>query len=845
MLSSTPALVLLSDSSSAATNQATKSNSAATTFITSIHFVSFLFQRGPLIGQFRSKMRHSQMHEKTVDDFKAPATQLDFHVASAAAKNQGSEHRVKSKVSITDQILMSGISKFLMLIATWCSLVLRDIFASYVTDTISYDNICDIILAICFFLFLIEWMLLTCNAKYRGTYFFWLDFLSLLSMIPDVLQAFGVQVDQNINVSKVGRSARAGARSQKLVSKVAPIDAEVKKQLAVLSKLLIKKYGSISKSFREIDTDNDGQIALTQFQDTMQKIGLSQDSINIISKNADADGSGSLDYKEFREVLAAQSAFEMPELIELELGARLTTLSITKILTLASVTMFMLDAIDAYLPNSEITTLEKTAANLATIYDVYYVPNNPSKMLVFQMFFAKFIVDWESMQNPASVALGYASKIASLQKRLGFGAEFPGYGMNWNTNPADCFSSPLKYVAVNQDANDSANIQVLWCSTAYKNLRKSWKAYGESIGKVKTTMPNGKLGSWNLAVMGVTNAGYIAFLNVVSTVTLSTLLILTSFFVQTANTTVLIKPLRKIVKVFVDFNSNPSARIKLTEAELQNFNANDILADIEFGSKRLCRLVQSALGEGGQELIPQILAGKQIEFLNVRGDRKTSFLLICSIPQYSTIAELFQGDSILIFNRIAQIFHSTLCKDCFGEAISSNEQDFLGCWKFDEALFPIGSTFTWNFANFALQAAVLSSIRLQSDETLTAFSADERWSGRTDIALSITFSLHLGSTVSGLMGSQFKYDITSVSPGVNSLFWLSKAASRYSVSVILSSQFSDALPPDTRGFVRKIEFVKPLPTADPVFVYAFDVPMSEFESLDDVVLEVGVMLMLT
>jgi hypothetical protein len=214
-------------------------------------------------------------------------------------------------------------------------------------------------------------------------------------------------------------------------------------------KLLIRKHGSISKSFKEIDTDNDGKIAISQFQDCMQKIGLSQESISIISKAADADGSGSLDYKEFREALSAQSAFEMPGLVELELGARLTMLSITKILTLATVTMFMLDAIDAFLPKSQITTLEKTASNLATVYDLYYVPDDPSKMFVFQMFFAKFIVDWESVQNPASVSLGYTSKIALLQKRLGFGSAFPGYGENWNTNKDDCMSSPLKYVAVN------------------------------------------------------------------------------------------------------------------------------------------------------------------------------------------------------------------------------------------------------------------------------------------------------------------------------------------------------------------------------------------------------------
>jgi hypothetical protein len=444
------------------------------------------------------------------------------------------------------------------------------------------------------------------------------------------------------------------------------------------------------------------------------------------------------------------------------------------------------------------------------------------------------------MLNPASVSLGYTSKIASLQQRLGFGNSFPGYGQNWNTNKDDCFSSPLKLVAVTLDIGDPKSVQVLWCSDAYKDLRKSWMAYYESIGRVKTTMPNGKTGSWDLAVMGVTNAGYIAFLNVVSTMTLSTLLVLTSFFVQTANTSVFITPLRKIVRVFVDFKSNPSARVKFTESDLQNFNPNDILARIEFSSKRLCRLVQSALGEGGQDLIPSILAGKQFQYLDVRGDKKTSFLLLCGVPLYSSITESFQGDSILIFNRIAQIFHSTLSKDCFGEGISSSEHGFIGCWKFDEALFPVGSTFTWNFANFALQAAVLTSIRLQCDEALLSFSTDERWSGKPPISQSITFALHLGSTVSGLMGSHLKFDVTSVSPGVNNLFWLSKAAFIYSATVLLSSQFADALPPETRGLIRKIEYIKPRRNAEPALIFIFDVPVSEFESIDDVVLEAGV-----
>ena len=743
-------------------------------------------------------------------------------------------------ISIPEMILQSSLMKFLMNSATWFSLVGRDIFASYVTDTVSYDNVCDITLAVCFFLFLIEWALNNCSAKYRGTYFFWLDFLSLLSMIPDVLLAFGVNLGANVNVSKVGRSARAGARSQKLVSKASGVSADIKKQLTVLSKLLIKKFGSINKSFKEIDSDGDGTITIGQFQDVMQKIGISQESITIISKHADSDGSGTLDFKEFREALAAQSAFEMPEIIEVELGARLTTLSITKILTLASVILFMLDAIDAFLPGSQVTTLETAAANLATIYDVYYVPDDPAQMFVFQMFFAKFIVDWEAMQDPATVSMGFTSKIALLQKRLGYGTGFPGYGVNWNTNKEDCFSSALKYVAVTRDVNDDNSLLVLWCSTAYTDLRQDWLAYFESIGRVKSTMPNGKTGSWNVAVMGVTNAGYVAFLNVTYTMTLSTLLVLTSFFVQTANSSVLITPLRKIVKVFVDFNSNPSAPIRLTEAEIRNFNPNDILSSIEFGSKRLCRLVQSAMGEAGHDLIPKILAGTKINFSEVRGDKKASFLIICSMQEHAALIESFQGESILIFNRIADIFHSTLSKDCFGEAGQSTERGFVGYWKFDETLFPIGSTFTWNYANFALQAAVLSSIRLQSDEVLAAFSSDERWSGKRPISQTITFSLHLGSLVSGLMGSHFKFDVTSVSSCVNVLYWLSKAADFYSSGVLLSSEFVEALPPETKGLVRKIEFIKSRPSADPAFLYTFDVPISEVESIDDIILEVGV-----
>jgi hypothetical protein len=90
------------------------------------------------------------------------------------------------------------------------------------------------------------------------------------------------------------------------------------------------------------------------------------------------------------------------------------------------------------------------------------------------------------------------------------------------------------------------------------------------------------------------------------------------------------------------------------------------------------------------------------------------------------------------------------------------------------------------------------------------------------------------------MGSEVKFDVTCVSQCVNSLFWLSKAASRYSSNILVSSQFVEALPSETKGFVRKIEYVKPRLSADPLFLFIYDLSISEFDSIDDVVLETGV-----
>eukprot|EP00277_Geminigera_cryophila_P002196 CAMPEP_0179423792 /NCGR_PEP_ID=MMETSP0799-20121207/11215_1 /TAXON_ID=46947 /ORGANISM="Geminigera cryophila, Strain CCMP2564" /LENGTH=202 /DNA_ID=CAMNT_0021198143 /DNA_START=249 /DNA_END=853 /DNA_ORIENTATION=- len=90
---------------------------------------------------------------------------------------------------------------------------------------IDLDPIIYCVSTVVFLFFMVELLLMTwCKKHYLFSFFFWLDLLAALSLIPDVFMLFQVDLflllggsEGGLNIARTARAARAGSRSARIL----------------------------------------------------------------------------------------------------------------------------------------------------------------------------------------------------------------------------------------------------------------------------------------------------------------------------------------------------------------------------------------------------------------------------------------------------------------------------------------------------------------------------------------------------------------------------------------------------------------------------------------------------
>jgi len=113
-----------------------------------------------------------------------------------------------------------------MMFATFGALFGTDLWEFCGPPPIETDFIIYSIMAVCFFVFLLEFSLLTWSKDgYSLSFFWWLDLLAAISLLPDALMA--AQIDlitllgggtSMLTITRAGRAARAGTRAVRIIS---------------------------------------------------------------------------------------------------------------------------------------------------------------------------------------------------------------------------------------------------------------------------------------------------------------------------------------------------------------------------------------------------------------------------------------------------------------------------------------------------------------------------------------------------------------------------------------------------------------------------------------------------
>ena len=296
-------------------------------------------------------------------------------------------------------------------------------------------------------------------------------------------------------------------------------------------------------------------------------------------------------------------------------------------------------------------------------------------------------------------------------------------------------------------------------------------------------------------------------------------------------------PIEKMVSLVKKISANPLGGHYYSVSVEDGFDEGMETTLLMQTINKIGRLMTVGFGEAGTDVIAQCLADHDDTSIVGgvgTGSLKLNFMRggvvirsifgFCDVRQFTDTTECLQEEVMLFVNRIAHILHSTVVK-CDGHANKNIGDAFLLTWKLDsqhknkdkkdqnkyeqqnqqnqqQQLEP-------GLADRALYAMLRSIISLhQNQQYICNFShkAIERLYRRfPSYAVKLGCGLHVGSAVEGAIGSHRKIDVSYLSPAVNFSEFLESSTKSYGVPLLISEPFYDMLSPTAKQHCRQVD----------------------------------------
>jgi len=115
-------------------------------------------------------------------------------------------------------------------------------------------------------------------------------------------------------------------------------------------------------------------------------------------------------------------------------------------------------------------------------------------------------------------------------------------------------------------------------------------------------------------------------------------------------------------------------------------------------------------------------------------------------------------------------------------------------------------------------------VEINRDKQVLAYRADNRLTvdGSQEYKLRMGFGLHAGWAIEGAVGSLQKVDATYLSPHVNMAARMEAASRQFKVSILMTERFVELMSPEAQEHCRKIDVVTVKGSATPMPVYTYD-----------------------
>lgn len=334
-----------------------------------------------------------------------------------------------------------------------------------------------------------------------------------------------------------------------------------------------------------------------------------------------------------------------------------------------------------------------------------------------------------------------------------------------------------------------------------------------------------------------------ALLNILTTIFVGIILAVASVTFTADTQKILIMPITKMVLVIKSLADDPLKRLEKEEkTEDSDLKREESAYVLEETVAKISDLLQLSFGEDGADILSKNMMSGEGELNLMRPGNKVSIVIgIVKIENFTAITEALEEESTIFINKLSNVIH-TCCKQWSGLVSKNIQGNFLLVWRLpevtdkdtDEDDLTNPAMQRTDIANRALVSSVkiLAEIRRTAD--IQAYKINPKIISRFGQAFSIdiTIGIHVGWSIEGVIGSDYKIDPAYLSPHISVGHNLVEAKKEYGCSLLMSEDFYGYLSVKAKTCCRRIDTVYVSYLPNTFGLYTFDVTDKELLAPD-------------
>lgn len=360
-----------------------------------------------------------------------------------------------------------------------------------------------------------------------------------------------------------------------------------------------------------------------------------------------------------------------------------------------------------------------------------------------------------------------------------------------------------------------------------------------------------------------------AALNMFRTIFVLILLFISVYYYSVEMNELLIEPLENMMDSIFEINKNPIEaykNIKKTnddnkkknmEVKVKNVWGKQEMDELIEKLYKSCQLLSLGFGEAGNELIVKKLKGTNLSLK--QGNKIMAIFGFCHIRNFSKYTEDLRDEILEFINSIAYIVHSNV-EENNGKVNKNIGDTFLIVWKFNHTITEYMLLEEENENNdllnksenkkykteitkkceSSIRSFIYSLISIKKKDHLKVLINLRKKSQNKkkkqnpksfkyrkieSYTIQMSFGLHMGYAIEGAIGSNYKIDLSYLSPHVNLASRVMAATSQYNLNLLISNKVIKHLTKPFQSQFRIIDVVFLKGSKKKVQLYTFDLDL--------------------